>query len=836
MDPQDTSLRNLDGGNNRFFRELFDKLPAAAYMCDAAGLITYFNPYAESLWGRAPRLHHPDDRFCGSFRLFWPDGSPMPHGQCWMARALGENVAFTGCDVTIERPDGRLVNARAHANPFHDEHGKLIGAINVLVDVTERSRVDRVLQQIAQAVAPATGDNYFRELANHLCRTCRIEWVLIGEVDRDDPQTVQSIAVSHKGAPAPNLRYHLVGTPSENVIAGRFCQYPQHVAGVFPSDRMLADMGIEGYLGCPLHTARGRPTGLLVLMHTRPIDEAEVLQAIMQVVAVRASAELERMHASVELHEEKEQLRLLMEHSPFAIQVFAADGTLERVNRTWEEMWGPIGSQLVGRYNVRTDPRVDELGARPFFDAAFAGLTPPVLDVHHAPSTGGKGPADGRVYPERWLRMRGYQVPGPDGGLRHLVVLNEDITGLRRASDEQRRLESHLQHAEKLKSLGVLAGGIAHDFNNLLTSVLGLSGLGLMQLPPDSPVRGVLGEIEQAAHRASDLTRQMLDYSGRGRFAIESLRLDQLVREMADLLKTAVSRKASLALEVAPARVEADATQVRQIVMNLITNASDALDGNVGTIRVRTGVRHADSDDLRSDCIPDQLPAGEYAFVEVQDNGCGMTPDTVAHMFDPFFTTRFTGRGLGLAAVLGIVRGHKGSVKVETAPGAGTTMTVMLPAARTAPATPATPTAPATIADSPLRAGEAVDTVLVVDDEPGVLSVSSKLLEMVGLTVLTAPDGQAGLDLFVAHRDRISLVLLDLTMPRLDGLEVLRRLQALGANVPVLVMSGFNEREVSTRVAGTGASGFIKKPFLAPDLIARVTAMLRAAGKNRIDG
>src|SRR6185369_14070712 len=254
-----------------------------------------------------------------------------------------------------------------------------------------------------------------------------------------------------------------------------------------------------------------------------------------------------------------------------------------------------------------------------------------------------------------------------------------DITELKRAEEEKRKLEVQIQHAQKLESLGVMAGGIAHDFNNLLTSILGNAGVAQLKLPNESPASPLLHEIEMAAQRAADLTQQMLDYSGKGRFLIEVLRLDTLVQEMTKLLGAVICKKANLRLEAAPASVEGDATQIRQVVMNLILNASDALQEKCGAIDVRTGVRQLDADFLRSALCFGELCAGDYAYVEVADNGCGMSSETVARIFDPFFTTKFSGRGLGLAAVQGIVRGHRGIIKVASTPGQGTLFQVFFP-------------------------------------------------------------------------------------------------------------------------------------------------------------
>src|SRR5262249_16490473 len=249
--------------------------------------------------------------------------------------------------------------------------------------------------------------------------------------------------------------------------------------------------------------------------------------------------------------------------------------------------------------------------------------------------------------------------------------------------EERRKVQVKLLHAQKLESLGVLSGGIAHDFNNLLVGILGNAGLALHELPENAPVRHTIAEIETAALRAAELTRQLLAYAGRGQSVVQRVSMAELVRDMANLLASAVGKTARLDYQLAEQvpRVEGDATQLRQVVMNLTSNAGEAIGGGSGTITLTTGEMQADRAYLAESQLGAGLSAGPYVFLEVKDDGHGMHPATLAKIFDPFFTTKFTGRGLGLAAVLGIVRAHKGAIRVSSAPGRGTTIRVLLPCA-----------------------------------------------------------------------------------------------------------------------------------------------------------
>ncbi|HMP16631.1 MAG TPA: PAS domain S-box protein, partial [Gemmatales bacterium] len=257
------------------------------------------------------------------------------------------------------------------------------------------------------------------------------------------------------------------------------------------------------------------------------------------------------------------------------------------------------------------------------------------------------------------------------------IGLAQDITENCKREQEQRELEDRIQQAQKLESLEVLAGGVAHDFNNLLTGMLGYASLAMSELPVNSPVMPMLQGIEKAAQRAAELSRQMLAYSGKGKFVIEAVALDVLVLEMTRLLKTLISPRAQLHVTAEPALIEGDATQIRQVVMNLITNAADAIPPD-GMITIRCGSREFNQPELRSDFMQSELNPGPYAYIEVQDNGSGISPENYRKIFDPFFTTKFTGRGLGLASVRGIVRGHGGIIQVKSSQPGGTLFRVIL--------------------------------------------------------------------------------------------------------------------------------------------------------------
>ncbi len=398
-----------------------------------------------------------------------------------------------------------------------------------------------------------------------------------------------------------------------------------------------------------------------------------------------------------------------------------------------------------------------------------------------------------------------------------------DITDRLRAQDEREMLERKLLETQKLESLGVLAGGIAHDFNNILTGILGSASLARMHLPLGR-AEEQMAQIEISARRAADLCRQMLAYAGKGNFLVQLLDLSELVRETMQLLDLSISRKASVRYELFPGLPLAslDATQIRQVLMNLVLNASEALADLPGAITLTTGAQFVDVEYRRNAGIEGDLPDGLYVFLQVSDNGSGMSREVTDRIFDPFFTTKFTGRGLGLSAVLGIVRGHKGAIKVYSEVGKGTTFKLLFPAAQGEKA----PTGGHGGTEVAWRGD---GTVLVIDDEATVRGVTQRIVQALGFEAMAAQDGAQGVEIVRDRGDSLVVVLLDLTMPNMDGETAFREIASIRPGLPVILMSGYNEGDAVARFAGKGLAGFLQKPFTVDDLRKQLRAALARA-------
>jgi PAS domain S-box-containing protein len=398
------------------------------------------------------------------------------------------------------------------------------------------------------------------------------------------------------------------------------------------------------------------------------------------------------------------------------------------------------------------------------------------------------------------------------------------VSHVARDITEQKRNAETLRESQKMESLGILAGGIAHDFNNLLTGILGNASLVLEDLAGDARARHRIEDVIQAGERAAQLTGQMLAYSGKGRFVVEKVDLSAKVSDMTPLLQAAIPRTVELRLDLENGLppVEADCSQLQQLLTNLIVNGAEAIrEGEAGAIEILTRRLRVDAAYMQQqpEVVGGDLRPGEYVLLEVRDSGSGMDQATRKRIFDPFFSTKFIGRGLGLAAVLGIVRAHGGCIAVSSMPGQGTVFRVWLPAAEPAPA----PAAKAR-QEAPERAG--AGTILVVDDEEVVRKVAKAALERHGYTVIQAENGAEGVAVFGANAARIRCVVLDLTMPVMSGEEALRRIQELRPDVPVILSSGFKEAEALRRFEGLKLAGFLQKPYRAATLAAKITHVL----------
>jgi PAS domain S-box-containing protein len=430
----------------------------------------------------------------------------------------------------------------------------------------------------------------------------------------------------------------------------------------------------------------------------------------------------------------------------------------------------------------------------------------------------------------RWIESIARPIRNEQRQVTNILSVHRDITERKKAEAEKKQLEAQVQHSQKLESLGILAGGIAHDFNNLLAAILGNIDLALMEIQDNTGIRTYLIEAEKATHRSADLCRQLLAYSGKGRFVISPVNLSDLVSDMTRILELSISKKASLQYHLVKDLpfFEGDDSQIRQIIMNLVLNASESLENREGIIRISTGLKNLKKEYFNECIIQDSAVEGDYVYIEIEDNGCGMSRETQSKIFDPFYTTKFTGRGLGLAAVLGIVRSHKGNIRIYSEPGTGSIFQVFFPVVKGSYVPPRQksaiteeinnniPEPSESLAEAPIAHG----TILLVDDEESVRNIGRTMLERMGYTVKLAVDGQDALNFIQAvyahkpgSKNLLDCIILDLTMPKKDGEETLFELSKMNLDIPVIISSGYSETDITERFKGKELAEFIQKPY-----------------------
>lgn len=577
---------------------------------------------------------------------------------------------------------------------------------------------------------------------------------------------------------------------------------------VAPEDRDRQEQGFQrlkeshrGYL--VFDATHVRRDGQRVELTFNAIVKRDELGAVQAIVGTAADVS-NRKRAEDELREAHARFEAIKSGMPLGYVLWALDGSIRECNRAARAILGVAADQPVAdkidRFVAPVSlPRFEEMRRKLERGERQASL---LLSMRGQ---------DGTESVCEWFSTLLLESRGES---RMAATILRDVS-------ERERLESQLRQSQKLESLGVLAGGVAHDFNNLLVGILGNASLALERVPDNSAAKPFLRNVSKAANRATELTRHMLTYAGRAERDVNPLDLNTLIREMAEFMAAALPKNVKLEIDTAASlpRIDADSGQMQQVVMNLLMNAAEACSGRAGVVRLTTATMQLTGAEAEFRTAEHAVPPGNYVVLRVADNGCGMSPETLSRIFEPFFTTKFTGRGLGLASIRGIVRAHAGGIHVESAADRGTTFTLVFPVGvmRAAAVAPGSAT--------PIELPKGV-TILVIDDEEAVRDVVRDVLESRGVTVLDADSGERGIELFRRAAATIDAVLLDLTMPGMTGEAVFRELQLIRPDVRVVVSSGYSERETASRFRGDGLAGVVPKPYTAEILVRRVAEAL----------
>lgn len=508
------------------------------------------------------------------------------------------------------------------------------------------------------------------------------------------------------------------------------------------------------------------------------------------------------------MRESEERYRSLVELSPDAIAVHS-DGIIVYINQAGVRLLGgTTSSDIIGCPMLRFIPNT--------YRSLVLQRVQQIQEQKQA----------AELIEEQFIRLDGTLVdvevigiPTTYGGKVANQVVMRDITERKQAEQQRFLMERRLLESQKMESLGVLAGGIAHDFNNLLLAILGNASLALLDVPTTAPAYESLRHIEQITQRATDLTQQMLAYSGKGHFVVQQVDINAIITDLQPVLLHTLVATTTLQLQLAAdlPPIEADVAQFRQVITNLVTNAAEAINDTRGTIIIRTQLQRLDAPLSTQTTF---VAGGDYVTLEVIDSGTGIDQATLPQIFDPFFSTKFTGRGLGLAVVLGIVRGHKGGINVESQPQHGSCFTIFLSPKQELPKTPVT-------CHGAKTGSQGNGFILVVDDEEMIRSVTERVLKRLGYRVLVAADGVEGLQTFRDHSEEIDCVLLDLTMPRMNGEELFHAIQAIKPEAQIILMSGYTEEDATGHIGVHGLAGFLQKPFTINELRDKINTTLK---------
>jgi len=728
-----------------------------AIICeDLNGAILTWNRGAAAIYGYAA-----EEAIGRSFNLLVPPDRIAEEESILERVRAGQRIQHF--ETVRIKKSGISIDVSLTISPILDEQNRVVGASHVARDISERKRLEAANAQLA-ALVESSEDAI---------------------ISKDLTGTIKTW----------NAKAEMVYGYSASEALGKTMTFLQPPGQEQEEDEILEKIN-RGERVDHFDTARLRKDGSLVQVSltVSPIrDRAGTVIGVSHVTReVTQQRSLEAANA---------QLAAIVESSEDAIVSKDLTGRIQTWNAGAERIYGYSMDEAIGRNIAFLFPthRVNE--EQEILSKLRAGHRFEHFETTRLRKGGELIEVSLSVSPIR-------NLAGAIVGASHVA---RDIT-------KRRELEAQMRQTQRLESIGVLAGGIAHDFNNLLTGIIGNASLVADSLPPSHPARDRLDDLTLAADRAADLTRQMLAYSGRGQFVIEAVDVSSVVVDIGKLIQASIPKTVAVRFErgadMPP--IKGDHNQIQQLVMNLIINAAEAVgEDRSGTVVVRTGTQWMDEDFIRAVLPGTTLAAGRYVYIDVQDDGCGMNEETKAKIFDPFFTTKFAGRGLGLAAALGIVNSHKGAIRVDSSPGEGTNFKVYLPAMPSR-----------SFVSRGMDSNTNKGTVLVVDDEEIVRKVAKLSLESYGYRVLLANNGKEALEQFREMSESIDLIVLDLTMPLMGGEEAFRHLRAVRADIPIVLSSGYNESEATRRFGDGGIAGFVQKPYRSINLREKVDTVL----------
>ena len=686
----------------------------------------------------------------------------------------------TTYELNIERPNGTRCCLLVTATPQYSADGTLSGTLGVFRDITDMKRAEEALRESEQS--------YHNQFANNSAVMLLID-PKDGAIIDANAAALDFYGYSRERMLAMCITD--INTLPDSEVRQAMVSIPPERGKRFEFHHRLAD---------------GSVRDVEVMASSIQFGGRTILHSIIHDIT-------DRKRAEEALRESEERFRQSMDNMLEGCMIIGFDWRYLYVNDAAARHGHSNRNELVGRSMLEMYQGIEQSEIFAHYRHCMEERTPQRFESSFTF-------VDGSI---EWFELS--VRPSPEG----IFVVSISITERKRMEEERLEFERRLLHGQKLESLGVLAGGIAHDFNNLLAAVIGNLSLAADDLPELPSVREAIEQATLAAERAADLTKQMLAYSGRGHFQLKELSLNKLVQENAQMLRAVIPKSVTLDLRLGEdlPPIVVDTSQLQQIAMNLITNASEAIEDQGGSITIFTGVDSCSETYLSRSRTEQKPEAGMFVWMEVRDTGCGMDDETQRRLFEPFFTTKFAGRGLGMAAVLGIVQGHGGALIIDSEAGKGTSMRVLFPAVQVTEDKISEDQQVTLAAKSDAVHVRLSGTVLVVDDEEMIRVLCEAILLRLGFRVLLAVDGEEAVRVFQAHAMEISAVILDLTMPLMDGATAFRKMLQINPDVKVILSSGYSEHDATKSFSGQHPAGFLQKPFHLKMLRAELERVLK---------
>ncbi len=665
---------------------------------------------------------------------------------------------------------------------------------------SEHKQLEDAIHQLAEGISAATGDAFFKLFVQHLARILGVDYAYVGKLIGKENESVKTVAVCARGELGKNFEYDLADTPCQNVIRiFSPCCYPNNIQRLFPKDKMLADMGVESYIGSPLFDSNGHVMGLIAALHTKPIININIVKSVFQISAASAAAEMERM----QIAERHALLSEAVEQSTECVVITDLDGTIVYVNPVFERNTGYSASEAIGKKPniLKSEKHNTEYYSKLWFALKTTGSWSGILINKRK---------DGTLFEEETSIST---VSDSKGMPAYYVAVKRDVTN-------ERRLEEQLRHAQKMEAIGQLTGGIAHDFNNFLTAILGFSSLLQMKFENDNDAQSssYLQNIISAGEKAANMTNSLLSFSRKRIINIRPALLNDIIKGMEKLLQRVITENVEFKTTLTDKGtiIMADTGQIEQVLLNLVANARDAMPKG-GTVFIKTEIVHLDEVFVRTHGYG---KPGAYVLLSVSDTGIGMDEMTKERIFEPFFTTKEVGKGtgLGLSIVYGIIKQHNGYIDINSESGKGATFNIYLP-----------------IIESTLESAEikkeaipkgGTETILLAEDELEVRRLVKTVLEEFGYKVIEAVDGDDAINRFTENKDRIDIVILDVIMPMKNGRSAYNEIKDIKSDVKTIFISGYTEDIIKREDIFEMGLNFISKPVSPSDLLKKIREVL----------